>query len=176
MARKHGIYVYALDGNPKAAGMPYADEAITVDIPDTEAVSAVIDKIKPDFIIPIPIGRYLAVTGYINERYNLKGIKELPTRLSTDKYEFHKVLYKQGLRNIQCYLLKPYEEELSKDYDIKFPAILKPRYGSGSRDVFYCSNEVDLWEAETNIQDSVEDFILEQAIGRNRIQRRWCSY
>lgn len=164
VAKKKGIYVIGIDGDADAEGLKYVDERIHVDISDIHAVEDTIRNIKPDFIIPIPIGRYLLTTGYMNEKFNLKGIKYEATNLSTDKYLFHKKLHEAGLRNIKLYLLQPDKENICKDYDIPFPAIIKPRYGSGSRDVYYLQNKNDMKNALDLIKDIEEDFVLEQAV------------
>ena len=56
-ARKQGIYVVALDGNPHAEGLGFADEGRVVDISDMQKVCQEVEQIKPDFILPVPIGR-----------------------------------------------------------------------------------------------------------------------
>lgn len=160
-ARQQGIYVIALDGNPDAEGFKHADESVNVNISDMDAVCNAIEKIKPDFVIPVPIGRYLLTTGYVNERYNLKGIKYQATELSTDKYLFHQELNKNGLRQIQAYLVN--KEVSVDDIKIKYPAIMKPRFGSGSRDVFYIESDEELKESYQKAIECNEDFILEQA-------------
>lgn len=160
-AKEEDVYVVALDGNPDAEGFKYADYSINVDISDIVKVSREIEKISPDFVIPVPIGRYLSTTGYINEKFGLKGIKHQATVNSTDKYLFHKKLDENGLRPIKLFLIN--EKTNISDIFIPFPAIMKPRYGSGSRDVFYVTNNSELMEVYEKIKNLKEDFILEQA-------------
>lgn len=160
-AKEENVYVVALDGNPNAEGFKYSDLSINVDISDVEKVCTEIEKINPDFIIPVPIGRYLSTTGYINEKYGLPGIKFEPTVNSTDKYLFHKRLNENSLRNIKAFLVNDNTD--INEVTIPFPAIIKPRYGSGSRDVYYITNRTELENAYKNIKDLKEDFILEQA-------------
>lgn len=162
MAKKHNIYVVALDGNPVAKGFEYADKSVVVDISDKEKVCQEIEKINPDFIIPIPIGRYLSTTGYINERFNLKGIKYKATEYSTDKYLFHKKLHDAGLRQIGLELLTGTSE--MEDVDVDYPVIIKPRYGSGSRDIFYVNNADGLEQIWNSIELDKEDFVAEHAV------------
>lgn len=164
-AKEQGVYVVALDGNSHAEGFRYADESVTVDISDVEAVCRVIERIKPDFILPVPIGRYLTTTGYINEKYNKKGVRYYATQYSTDKYIFHQKMQKSGLRNVQCYLVNN-GTDISR-FLIDYPAIMKPRFGSGSRDVFFIENEDELSRAYSEIRDKDEDFVLEQAVCGN---------
>lgn len=160
-AKEENVYVVALDGNPDAEGFKYADLSVNVDISDVEKVSKEIEKIAPDFVVPVPIGRYLSTTGYINEKFGLKGIKHQATVNSTDKYLFHKKLNDNGLRNIKAFLINE-NTEIDK-IDIPYPAIIKPRFGSGSRDVYYVNNDREKKEAFDKIKDLKEDFVLEQA-------------
>lgn len=161
-AREHNVYVVALDGNTNAEGFKYANESIVVDISDLESVSEIVKKIQPDFAIPIPIGRYLSTMGYINDKFHLKGACYEATRESTDKYVFHEILKKSNLRNIKLYLIND-KVNINK-VDIKYPAILKPRFGSGSRDVFFLESKDDLVKAIDEIKKLKEDFVLEKAV------------
>lgn len=160
-AKEQGIFVIALDGNPNAAGFKYADESIVVDISNKQAVDDVIAKIDIDFTIPIPIGRYLSTTGWVNDKYNLKGVDYLSTEYSTDKYKFHERLNEFGLRNIAAYLIN---KNTNKIPDIKYPVIIKPRFGSGSRDVFLADTNKELESIIEQVKALNEDFVLEQLV------------
>lgn len=162
-AQKNGVYVIGLDGNPEAAGLSCADESRVVDISDIEKVNAAVSEIQPDFVIPVPIGRYLSTMGIINEAYGLKGANRQATISSTDKYLFHKALNKEGLRNIVSYLVNQ-NTQYDQIKEIPCPALFKPRYGSGSRDIFYANNPMELKAGLSSIAAKQEDFILEQAV------------
>lgn len=69
VAKKMGVKTVAIDGNPSAKGLEYADEKYIIDISDVESVKEFVRKIKPDFLIPIPIGKMLSVAGEINEEF-----------------------------------------------------------------------------------------------------------
>lgn len=163
LAKAKGIYVIGLDGNKDAEGLKYVDEVRVVDISDVSLVSEIVSNIKPDFAIPIPIGRYLSTLGYINSHYGLKGVEEGPTINSIDKYLFHKVLNNFGLRNVKLYLLDDNNKKSNKKYNVGYPAIIKPRFGSGSKDVYYLENDIDLDNTINKIKYIKEDFILEEA-------------
>ena len=160
-AKEQGIFVIALDGNPNAEGFKYADKSIIVDISNKQAVDDVIAKIDIDFTIPIPIGRYLSTTGWVNDKYNLKGVDYLSTEYSTDKYKFHERLNEFGLRNIAAYLIN---KNTNKIPDIKYPVIIKPRFGSGSRDVFLADTNKELESIIEQVKALNEDFVLEQLV------------
>lgn len=158
MAHRHGIHVTALDGNPKAEGLQAADRAMVVDISDEEAVITAAREICPEFVLTVPIGRYLTTIGAVNDALSLPGISRDMAVLCTDKYAFHERLNGDGLRNCRCYEVKP-ELEV---YAVDFPAILKPRYGSGSRGIYFLNNQRQLLEALPEIAG--EDYVLEECV------------
>ena len=160
-AKEQGVRIIALDGNPKAEGFAHANESRVVDISDMEKTYEEVKKIKPDFVVPVPIGRYLLTTGYVNEKCNLKGIKYEETNLSTDKYLFHNKLQEKDLRPVKLYLVN--KNTIIDELKIPYPAIMKPRYGSGSRDVFYIESDDELKNAFSKVTATNEDFVLEQA-------------
>lgn len=160
VAQELGVKVFALDGNPEAEGFKYADEKIVVDISNQQLVAKEIEKIEPDFLIPVPIGRWLSTSGYINDRYNLPGFSHAAAEVSTDKYLFHKRLQEKNLRKIQAYLINP---DMNRS-QLLYPAIIKPRFGSGSRDVFWITNQEELDETIQLVKYKEEDFILEEAV------------
>lgn len=164
-ARELGIYVAAMDGNPAAAGLQYADEAINIDISDIDILCEEVARIKPDFILPVPVGRMLRMIGIINEHFGLPGIKSNAAEVSTDKYLFHKILNKAGLRSICCHLIA--RQEPIRALDIPFPAIMKPRFGSGSRGIYLVKDSCDLDVALKKVQLSLEDYVLEELVAGN---------
>lgn len=143
-AKEAGLTVAAMDGNPKAAGLKEADEAVVVNISEeTEAVAAA-QRIKPDFLLTVPVGRYLTTTGAVNDTLGLPGIGKAAAENCTDKWQFHRLLEKEGLRSAKCSLLTGREtagewEEILGNFP--YPAVLKPRYGSGSRGIFVVKHE-----------------------------------
>lgn len=162
-AKRLGIYVVGIDGNKEAEGLKHVDKAVVADITDLAVMEQVINEIKPDFAIPVPIGRYLSTTGWVNTKFNLVGASYEATLNSIDKYAFHNKLHENGLRDIKMYLIQPALEDINKEYDMDYPAILKPRYGSGSRSVYYLQNKEELNNQLQHIVGETEDYILEQA-------------
>ncbi len=145
-AHRYGLRVAAMDGNAKAKGLPFADDAYHVDINDLDAVFAVTDRLQPCVVIPAPIGHCLTTIGAVNDRYHLTGVSEEAAKRCTDKYRFHQEMAAAGLRKAEMLLLREgamvREEELS--VLTRFPVVVKPRFGSGSRGVEICGNEQEL--------------------------------
>lgn len=145
-AKKQGIYTVALDGNPKAPGLAAADKGMVVDISDERATIEALKNEKIDFVLTVPIGRYLTTIGAVNDALGLPGISKKSASYCTDKYAFHKVLRGKGLRLCHCYLVN--RDYLFPPNKITYPAILKPRFGSGSRAIHYITSEEQLVEIQ----------------------------
>ena len=160
IARGRGLFVTALDGNPDAAGLEAADKGLVVDISDERAVTEAVRKENPDFVLTVPIGRYLTTIGTVNDALGLPGISRQMAVLCTDKYRFHQQLQEQNLRSCRCYAVGgpdgPEPEELGRRITdgrihLEYPAILKPRFGSGSRGVQVIEDGLGLKTALQNI-------------------------
>lgn len=143
-AKKLHIETVALDGNPKAEGLKAADKGMVVDISNEQATIEALEAEKPDFVLTVPIGRYLTTIGAVNDALDLPGISKNAAVRCTDKYEFHKALRNKNLRKCHCYLVN--RDNLLLPENMNYPAILKPRYGSGSRGIHYVTNAVELTE------------------------------
>lgn len=167
-AKEQGLMVIAMDGDPDAAGLKEADKAAVVNISDEEETIAAVKEIKPDFLLTVPIGRYLTTTGAVNDALGLPGIPKEAAENCTDKWRFHQLLQQRGLRDTGCWLMKNRKDGeafLSSKEEVRFPVILKPRYGSGSRGLFVAEDEDKLKEAFAFLfaqEEAVEEYILEE--------------
>ena len=166
-AHNLGIQITALDGNPKAAGLSAADKGLVVDISDEKETIETVSKEQPDFILTVPIGRYLTTIGAVNDALGLPGITGEMAALCTDKYRFHEKLAMQGLRDCYCYAVGTGDKgtdhmNMNTDPEIEFPAILKPRYGSGSRGIHMIGNRQELATALLQIEG--EEYVLEDCV------------
>lgn len=158
-AQQLGITVVAFDGNKDADGLKAADESFVVDISDEKATIEAVKRSGADFVLTVPIGRYLTTIGAVNEALGMPGITKQMAENCTDKYAFHMKLNQQNLRNCTCYSLP---QEAEKELMVQFPAILKPRFGSGSRGIHYLESKEQLKEALGLIGE--EPYVLEECM------------
>ena len=172
-AHEYGLTVVALDGNGKAPGLSAADKALVVDISDEEETIRAVREEKADFVLTVPIGRYLTTIGAINDALTLPGISKEMAVLCTDKYSFHKTLFEQGLRSCHCYGVGNHlgdetpnevlaEKLVNGELPLAFPAILKPRFGSGSRGIHMLNRREELERALQEAEG--ESYVLEECI------------
>lgn len=160
-ARESGLHVVAFDGDPNATGGAYADEFHVVDISDVERTVAEARKIAPKMLLPVPIGRYITTHGAVNDALGLRGVTHAAALASADKWLFHERLSACGLRGIRC---APADSSLDMQ-DVPYPAIAKPRFGSGSRNVFAIDSAASLERARQAASGRQEDYVVEELIG-----------
>ncbi len=161
LAHELGLRVVAFDGNEKAPGLPLADEVHVADIMDASAITRLLPS-APAAVLPVPIGRALVSTGAVNDFYALKGVSQAAALVCTDKYDFHVKLAAHGLRQAQCVLLtKNIRPEQIKPF---FPVILKPRFGSGSRQVTFINSPEALQQELAKEAFKQEDFVCESCV------------
>lgn len=171
-AHEYSLEVIALDGNPEAAGLEAADKAIIVDISNEKAVLSVLQEELPDFLLTVPIGRYLTTIGAVNDALELPGISRETAVLCTDKLRFHQKLQTGNLRDCYCCGVGKERDETGRDellskiakgnLPLSFPAVLKPRFGSGSRGVHMVENVEELKEALWETGE--ESCVLEECV------------
>lgn len=95
IAQNRGLKVVAFDGDSKAAGLKIADFSFVCDIKDPQNIIEILNqnRLKPLFVLPVPIGRFLITTGTINEHFKIKNTDDFNTlNLCTDKLAFHNAL------------------------------------------------------------------------------------
>jgi len=108
--------------------------------------------------------------GAVNDALQLPGVGREAAELCTDKWAFHLRLQKEGLRSCRCCLLSEKGPKVRKRAEkavaegLSFPAILKPRFGSGSRSVFLLKNKEALEEILAKWPDEEEDYVLEECV------------
>ncbi len=165
-ARKYGYRIFAIDGNKEAKGLECADYSYVVDINDRMKVFEITDSFKPDIVLPAPIGHCLTTVGAVNDRYGLKGVTQESAEICTDKFLFNEMLNKAHLRNGGTVLYKKGSAIDVSDFNEpnSFPLIVKPRYGSGSREVEVLKDYDSLrdWIARNSCLK--EDIVFEKCV------------
>lgn len=165
-AKKLGLRVVAFDINPTAPGLKEADISYNEDISNPNKIIAILERdgLIPVVILPVPIGRCLNTIGALNDYYNLNGFSYKMADICTDKLKFATALADNeglgSLRDIKFDIFDPN----SNHNKLKFPLIIKPRFGSGSKDTIVISNLDELQNITQNIKFTKMDFLIEEFI------------
>jgi phosphoribosylglycinamide synthetase, ATP-grasp, putative len=176
LAQESGLKVAAFDGDKNAAGLKRADFSFVCDIRDPQNIINLITEqgFKPVCVLPVPVGRCLLVAGAINDFYGLKGPNEKTCDVCTDKLAFHSALnpenkreretkepMRTNLRDVECY---PMNKASNSPSDADFPLVVKPRYGSGSKDVTVVLNASEYEKYATRLNLKSGEFLRESFV------------
>lgn len=142
-AKKLGYYTLAVDGNELAPGFKYADEYAHINIIDKEACLAYANDKKIDGVLTAATDFGVLTASYIAEKMKLNGIDYAVAQTIKNKYLFRKALVETHADDTE----QAYEVSCDNDVEkiktiIKFPVMVKPCDGSGSRG----TNRVDCAE------------------------------
>ena len=147
LAKELGYYVGVIDYDPKAVGIPYADEYFNVSTIDIEGVTATAKEFAPDGIMTLATDMPMRSIARACEELGLPGISFDTAIKSTDKGEMIKAFEVSNVEHPWYFILSR-PEDLDKIIDkVSFPCISKPTDNSGSRGVMLVHNESELREA-----------------------------
>lgn len=133
-AKEMGIYVIAVDGDPNAVGLKYADKAMVVNITSEEDVLKVAHEEKIDGVIHPCSEVSMNVMGRLNEELGLSGITREQAIRATNKHLMREAFEKGNAPSPKSFLTENVEDawmHLQNDFSID--GILKPSRNSGSR-------------------------------------------
>lgn len=133
-AKNLGLYVLCVDGNPKAEGFRYADEYAVINIIDEKACLDYAVKNKIDGVITAATDYGVLAASYVANKLNLPGLDYEVAKVVKNKYQVRQKLFFANADDTDL----PYEitsEEMAIQIagDIKYPVMVKPCDGSGSR-------------------------------------------
>lgn len=133
-AKQMGYNVLAVDADPQAVGFAYADGHRVINIVDEEACLNYAKEEKIDGVLTAATDYGVLTAAYIAQRMGLPGLNYGVAKLIKNKYEVRKCLYEHRVDDTE----QAYEvckgtnlEEICQN--IKFPVMVKPCDGSGSR-------------------------------------------
>ncbi len=146
-AKELGYYVGVIDYDPKAIGIPYADEYFNVSTIDIEGVTKTALEFRPDGIMTLATDMPMRSIAAATDALGLPGISFDTAIKSTDKAEMIRAFEANGVEHPWYYVLtspKELEDVIGK---ITFPCVTKPTDNSGSRGVMLVHDREALREA-----------------------------
>lgn len=143
-AKEMGLYVAVADYNPKAEGIPYADEFYEVSTIDEEGIYQAAKNFKANAIMTLATDMPMRSVAYATSKLGLVGITYDTAIKTTDKGEMIKAFEAAGVEH-PWYFILPRIETLSKiENKIKYPCVSKPVDNAGSRGVMLIHNQDEL--------------------------------
>ena len=142
-----GFTVGVVDYNPKAVGVPMADEFFCVSTIDIEGVADVAKHFAPDGIMTLATDMPMRSIARSAEECGLPGISMETAIRSTDKGEMIKCFEAHGVEHPWYFILKDVAALGNIRERVTYPCITKPTDNSGSRGVMLVHNEDELRDA-----------------------------
>ncbi len=135
-AKEKGLYVYVLDYDPNAVGIPYADRFLEISTIDKEAVYKAALEYKPDYIITSISDMPVRTVSWVCEKLGKKtDISYDGAIYATDKVAMRKRMKECGVPIPDFHEIKTFDDlaDIAEKMPQKF--ILKPADNSASRGV-----------------------------------------
>ncbi len=133
-AKECGYYVYAVDGSPTAPGFQDADEYAAINIVDQEACLDYAREKRVDGVLTAATDYGVLTASYIAEQMKLPGIDYHAATTIKNKYLIRRALFEAHADDTeQAYELSSEQEISALQERVRFPVMVKPCDGSGSR-------------------------------------------
>lgn len=168
-AKRAGQYVIACDRYDNAPAMQVADEREIFSMLDGDALTAVVEKHKPDIIVP-------EIEAIRTERlfdFEKEGIQVVPSaravNYTMNRQAIRDLAAKElGLRTAKYFYAKTYEEMLAHSKEIGFPCVVKPLMSSSGHGQSTVKCEAELRkafdDAMAGSRGDVKEVIIEEFI------------
>jgi len=173
-AKNLGCYVITCDNEPENIGHKYADEALFIDVYDTEQLIEAIAKKNIDAVLTFVSAHGLTTAASISQKFKLPGYSPKNLNVITNKDLFRKYQQNTGINfpDFQVF------DDLYKvdAQDISYPAVIKPVNQGGSIGVEVLKTEKDLKNYINNVNGEYADgrFIIEQYLDRRKLLNGDC--
>ncbi len=154
-AKRAGQYVIACDRYDEAPAMQVADEREVFPMLDGDALDAVVEKHRPDIIVP-------EIEAIRTERlfdYEQQGVQVVPSARAVN-YTMNRRAIRDlaaqqlGVRTAKYYYAKTFEEFSHAAAEIGYPCVVKPLMSSSGHGQSYVHNDDELREA---YREAMED-------------------
>ena len=168
-AKRTGQYVIACDKYDNAPAMQVADECEVFSMLDGDALTAVVEKHKPDLIVP-------EIEAIRTERlfdFEKEGIQVVPSaravNYTMNRRAIRDLAAKElGLRTAKYFYAKTFDEFKRAADEIGFPCVVKPLMSSSGHGQSYVHNDDELKEAFRDAMEEgrgdVKEVIIEEFI------------
>lgn len=161
-AKEMGFYTIAIDGNPHSVGFQYADEYKDLDIVDQDECLNFALRKNIDGVITAATDYGVLSASLIAKEMDLPGLDYEVAQIVKDKYAVRKIFIENKVDDIQQYYKVTnlsYLEEISSN--IKFPVVVKPSDGSGSKGTTRVNSRTNLLDA---CEDAINSSMIHEAL------------
>jgi biotin carboxylase len=147
-AKELGYSTVAVDKNPNAEGFQYADYRREIDIVDQRACLAYAKDMKIDGVLTAATDYGVLTVSRIANELGLPGLKYAVAETIKNKYTVRKIFFENNIDNTpQFFEVTDIKDILELQKKVKYPLMIKPCDGSGSRAACRADKADELLEA-----------------------------
>jgi biotin carboxylase len=143
-AKEMGLYVGVVDYNPKAIGIPFADEYFNASTMDEDAVLRAAKEFRPDGIMTLATDMPMRGVAKVSEKLGLRSISYSTAIKATDKFEMIKAFQASQVACPWYFAVDSLDELKTLQSRLSFPCIMKPTDNAGSHGVILAHNFEEL--------------------------------
>ncbi|MFF3159545.1 ATP-grasp domain-containing protein [Streptomyces sp. NPDC057910] len=134
-ARHRGVATIAVDMRPDAPAFPFADAAINVSTRDADAIAEALGDTRPAGIVVGATDAALLTWRVLGLRYGMPYVYPQASLAGLDKAAFHRVVASCGVADYGWAASTDPGEVAAKAAELRFPLMVKPVDGSGSKGI-----------------------------------------
>jgi biotin carboxylase len=134
-ARRRGIPTIAVDMRTDAPAFGFADATLTISTRDTDAITATLGEVRPAGIVCGASDAALATWHALALRYGTAYVYPQRALAAGDKAAFHEIAASCGITGYRWTASDHPDEVATKAAELRFPIMVKPVDGSGSKGV-----------------------------------------
>lgn len=134
-AKEMGLDVAVVDYDPKAKGIPYANEYFNASTMEEDAVLAAAEKYHPDGIMTLATDMPMRGVAKTSDKLHLHSINYVTALKATDKSLMIKAFKQFDVPSPWYFDISSYEDLKALEGKVSFPCIIKPTDNAGSHGV-----------------------------------------
>jgi biotin carboxylase len=167
-AKELGYHTLTIDKNPCSVGFNYADEFGIVDIVDQEKCLGYAKTKMIDGVITAATDYGVLSSAYIAQQMGLPGLDYEVAKVIKNKYMVRRLLFEKTDSNVsQFYEINNVSELLKNKDAIKYPVMIKPCDGSGSKAANRADSSVEL---ESACKEAIMSSLMGKALLEDFVQ------
>lgn len=135
LAKKMRLRVIAIDKDPNAVGMTYADVALPIDVTDVEGAIKTAKEYGIDGVMTMQSDLSVPAVGAVVSALNLPGIMAETASMCSDKIKTYQKFEQNKIPYPKFRAIEEYDQLMNAIEQIGLPVVVKPSDSSGSRGV-----------------------------------------
>jgi biotin carboxylase len=163
-ARRRGIPTIAVDMRADAPAIPFADRALQISTRDADAIADALGDVRPAGIVVGASDAALASWHALGLRYGTPYVYPGSALVVLDKAAFHEIAASCGITGYGWAASDDPDEVAAKAARLRFPLVVKPVDGCGSRGITRVTSVGDLPAAITQARAHSRTVIAEEFV------------